>query len=234
MKLTVIFLMTALLCGCQSTSHGSDMGGQVDVLIVNPISDQYPESVMLWSEFILDRFPEASITALSGQITPDELIDALSLMNGEGRNIFIYHGHGGNSYAWLGQGRKLAYSDIIGNLAAKGKPFIAVIDACYSGTAKDALEDAGSSLVADAMLITSSGRNEQSYGMVKEDNMQGSSSWLLRSLLLFGDIPSELSGYENVQHPEVWTFDAKTRNMTKIELEEPEPKTYDKRYMKLF
>lgn len=233
MKLTVIFLMTALLCGCQSTSHGSGMSSQVDVLIVNPISDQYPESVGLWSELILDRYPDASITAISGDVDQKGLVDALSLMNGE-RNIFIYHGHGGDGYAWLGQGRRLAYSDIMGNLAAKGRPFTAVIDACYSGTAKEALEDAGDGLVADAVLITSSGRDEKSYGMVKEDSMQGSASWLLRSLLLFGDIPSELSGYENVQHPEVWAFDAETRDMTEIELEEPEPKAYDKRYVKLF
>lgn len=233
MRLSAILLMAALLCGYQSTSHGSDMSGQVDVLVVNPTSNQYPESIDLWSRFVLDRHPDASITALSGDVDRHEVVDALSLMDGE-RNILVYQGHGGDGYVWLGGGGALSYFDIIGNLAAKGRPFTAVIDACYSGTAKDALERFEGALTADAMLITSSGRDEQSYGMVKGDSMQGSASWLLRSLLLFGGIPSELSGYGNVQHPEVWTFDAETRDMAEVELEEPKAKAYDKRYADLF
>lgn len=223
---TIIILFICItLSGCQSVSLSAKE--RTAVFIVNPTSDQYPYSVRFWSEYILGQYPDAEITALSGSMLSADVIAALGALDGD-RLVFIYHGHGGDGYAWLQSGQKLPWHDVISLLKKKDRPFGMIIDCCYSGTAAEAFNVLTDGFGKDALLLTSAAADEKSYGLViKPEN---SASWLLRSLLLFDTVPSVISTSNEEQHPQLWRYDAETETVSNIALPSPGERKINKDY----
>lgn len=214
---TIIILFICIsLSGCQSVSLSAEE--RTAVLIVNPTSDKYPYSVRFWSEYILGKYPDAEISALSGSMLSADVLTALDSFDDD-KLIFIYHGHGGEGYAWLQSGQKLPWHDVISRLEEKDRPFGMIIDCCYSGTAAEAFRSQMNGFREDALLLTSAAADEKSYGLViKPEN---SASWLLRSLLLFDTVPSVISTSNEEQHPQLWRYDAETGTVSNIALPSP-------------
>lgn len=230
-----LIIAILLLSGCSTAPGIMDMqnaeGERTTVLIVNPISDQYPESVRLWSEYVLSKNPDADIKAVTGDMTKEEVIEAVMETEGD-RIVLIYHGHGGDGYAWLKSGEELPYPEILSLLVSKDVPFLLLVDACYSGSAAEGFKEIIEGYPHDAVLITSSSSEERSYGSIK-GNPDGSASWIQRSLLLFNEIPSEVGTEEERQHPEVWIYEPETEMTEKMELPEPHSKGFDREYKAL-
>ena len=228
----LVLLIAVVLAGCQNTSAViPEEDIRTSVLIVNPISDQYPESVRLWSEYVMSKDPDANIRALTGDMTKEDVIEAVMETGGD-RIVLIYHGHGGDGYAWLKSGEELPYPEILSLLVSKDVPFLLLVDACYSGSAAEGFKEMIGGYPHDAVLITSSSAEERSYGSIK-GNPDGSASWIQRSLLLFDEIPSEIGTEEERQHPEVWIYELETGVTEKMELPEPHSKGFDKEYKAL-
>ena len=156
-----------------------------------------------------------------------DVIAALNSLDGD-RLIFIYHGHGGDGYAWLQAGQEIPWHDVISLLKEKDRPFGMIIDCCYSGTAAEAFRSQMNGFKEDALLLTSAASDEKSYGLViKPEN---SASWLLRSLLLFDTVPSVISTSNEEQHPQLWQYDAETESVNNIALPSPGERKINKDY----
>lgn len=224
---TIIILFICItLSGCQSVSLSAEEE-RTAVLIVNPTSDQYPYSIELWSEYILGKYPDAEISTLSGSMLSADVLTALDSLDGD-KLVFIYHGHGGDGYAWLQSGQKLPWHDVISLLKEKDRPFGMIIDCCYSGTAAEMFRSQMNGFREDALLLTSAASDEKSYGLViKPEN---SASWLLRSLLLFDTVPSVISTSKEEQHPQLWRYDAETETISNIALPSPGESKINKDY----
>lgn len=229
------FIALFLFTGCSTVSENMDAphieGAKTAVLIVNPISDQYPESVRLWSEYVLSKNPDANIRAVTGDMTKEDVIETVMETEGD-RIVLIYHGHGGDGYAWLKSGEDLPYSELLFLLVSKDVPFLLLVDACYSGSATEGFKEMIKCYPHAAVLVTSSSAEERSYGSIK-GNPDGSASWIQRSLLLFDEIPSEVGTEEERQHPEVWIHEPETGVTRKMELPEPHSKGFDREYKAL-
>lgn len=213
------FLILALLPSCKTLPPEEFVPGEkAEVVIVNPTSDEYPESTKLWEELIQSHSPGAGVISFAHDAKKDEVLSAVEKLRGE-QNIFIFQGHGGKGKGSL-NGDDLDWNDVITTLVNKQNPFVLIIDSCFSGSASSSFVSLTRNFPSDALLITSSGEDEQSYSVLRSP--ESSTSWLQRSLLLSGKIPSVIESLdgEYSQHPEVWFHDGTNFTTNRVELEE--------------
>ena len=213
------FLILALLSSCKTTPPEEFVPGEkAEVVIVNPTSDEYPESTKLWEELVQSFSPGAGVISFAHDAKKDEILSAVEELNGD-KNIFIFQGHGGKGKGQV-NGQDIVWDDVITTLVNKQNPFVLIIDSCFSGSASSSFVSLTQDFPSDALLITSSGEDEQSYSVLRSP--EASTSWLQRSLLLSGKIPSVIKSLdgEYTQHPEVWFHDGEDLSTTQVELEE--------------
>ena len=202
----------------------------VDVLVINAMTEEYPAAGELWSELILERVPQAKVEVLEGDVASDDVRRTLSLFDGE-LAVVVYQGHGNVGNAWFGGKDYMPWQELVNSLAQRHKPFVLVVDACFSGSVADAFKAV--ELDSPALLLTSCGAEETSNGRAYPSRPEWSVSWLLRSLLLFNEVPSQLEGEEICQHPELWRFDSNTGDLEQVALDPPHPMKADKRFLYL-
>ena len=230
-------LCVLLLAGC-TTTRDTEIERQdeylsqtdVDVLVINAMTEEYPAAGELWSELILERVPQAKVEVLEGDVASNDVRRTLSLFDGE-LAVVVYQGHGNVGNAWFGGEDYMPWQELVNSLAQRHKPFVLVVDACFSGSVADAFK--GIALDAPAMLLTSCGAEETSNGRAYPSRPEWSVSWLLRSLLLFKKVPSQLEGEEICQHPELWRFNSNTGELEQLALNPPHPMKADKRFLYL-
>lgn len=230
-------LCVLLLAGC-TTTGSTEIGrndealsqSDVDVLVINAMTEDYPAAGELWSELILERVPQAKVEVLEGDVASDDVRRTLSLFDGE-LAVVVYQGHGNVGNAWFGGEDYMPWQELVDALAQRHKPFVLIVDACFSGSAAEAFNEV--TLDAPALLLASCGSEETSNGRAYPSRPEWSVSWLLRSLLLFKEVPSQLEGEETCQHPELWRFDSNTGELERIALDPPHPMKADKRFLYL-
>lgn len=211
--LVLVFAMM-LMTSCSTTTREVDMSGNpqplandadVAVLIVNTTSDQYPESVELWSRYLASKPGSFGIRSIKGGTDAEHVLSDIDGLEGDAV-LFIYHGHGGEGFMYLGGGERLGYREVLEALSSKGVPYALVVDACMSGSAEEAFREAAEASRVPSLLVASCQADELSWNTLPE-RPGVPVSYMLRSLLLFDLIPSRIEGTESIQHPMVLESD---------------------------
>lgn len=222
-----LVLAMILMTSCSTTAHetgvSEDPGhlphdADVAVLIVNTTSDQYPESVELWSRYLASKPRSFDIRSIKGGTDAERVLSDIGGLDGDAV-LFIYHGHGGEGFMYLGEGERLGYREVLEALSSKGVPYAIVVDACMSGSAEEAFREAAEVSDVPSLLVASCQADELSWNTLPE-RPGVPVSYMLRSLLLFDLIPSRIEGTESIQHPMVLASDGEGR-IEEVGLPEP-------------
>ena len=116
-------LCVLLLAGC-TTTRDTEIERQdeylsqtdVDVLVINAMTEEYPAAGELWSELILERVPQAKVEVLEGDVASNDVRRTLSLFDGE-LAVVVYQAHAEREEQWLRYEAEWAFDNY---LAEKG------------------------------------------------------------------------------------------------------------------
>lgn len=190
--------------------------------------EQLPDISSAWIDYVSSRMPDANVSVLNGNVQAEDVIEALAT-DTDKSVILILSGHGIDSAFKLADGY-MDYLILFETVLKQYQKAAFIIDACSSGSAVSdlimAVDDLG--FEGKALLLASCGADEKSFFIEKENG--ASSSLISRSLLLFDTVPDSISIHEDVQHPELWTYDGTASKQ--ISLKAPEALSYNSKNKK--